>query len=788
MNHVIDKMKTILISGLTSGMGKTVVTGGLIRCFSNMGYDVLSYKCGPDYIDPKYHMLISGKPCRNLDIFLQGKEGVISSFDRSGAEIKIIEGVMGFYDGVGGGVEGSTFEISRLTGASVILTVDPAKTLDVVDEIKKMLSVREDHGIIGVIYTDCNEEEYLMIKEETESKTGLKVYGYLPKTEDAKFESRHLGLVEACEIKDLQQRFDRIAELLDCHSDLKGLLDDTASYQPEMGETSYYNKSLTLRKRQCKIAVARDEAFSFYYEDNLDALREAGAELVFFSPIRDGLPDADGLYIGGGYPELHLKELSENTSLLRRIREAAVCGMPIVAECGGFLYLQSMITDKSGKRYPMAGVIKGEGIPGDRLNSRFGYIRIYPEKDSLLFRLGEEIPAHEFHYWDCTECGEALEAKKADGRKWRTGFVSDSIYAGFPHFYFRGEYEMASRFVNKAKEYRAGRIAFNRWMSLAKPLGSLGVLEKDIIRMAELTGSEDVSIARRTLLVFIGDHGLVEEGVTQSDHTVTYAVAKALGSGRSTVNYPAMISKCEVIPVDVGMKDDAPDGVLRKKVSRGSRNITKCAAMTREECIRAVDIGRDMVRKLKEQGNDVILLGEMGIGNTTASAAIASVMLGLDPSKTVGRGAGLSDDGLSRKKEAVSGAIRVNDPDKNDPLDVLAKLGGFEIASLCGACMAGFEYRIPVILDGVITNTAALIACRMKPDTSKALFASHLSTEPAAKMILDELGLDTIISAGVRLGEGIGAVMALSILDQALAVYNSGHTFERLGIEPYVPL
>lgn len=781
-------MKRIMISAAGSGMGKTVLTGGLIRCFMRLGLTAVPYKCGPDYIDPMFHSLISKNPCRNLDLYLQGEEGVMKTFRKTVADIKIIEGVMGFYDGVGGGIKASSYEIADLTDTPVVLAVYPDKIKgNVTEELKRLNEYREPSHIKGVIITGCDEGTYRSLSVKIKDETDLRVFGYLPADDSADFSSRHLGLVGAREIEDLQERFDHIADLLSEHADIGGLLEEAECKtltEEENGTAALLKDTAKIR---CRIAVAYDEAFSFYYEDNLDELKEAGAEPVFFSPVHDQLPDADGLYIGGGYPELYLKELSGNRELALSIKEAVRSGMPTVAECGGFLFLQRIMRDKKGDEYPMAGVFDGEAFHTDGLK-RFGYLKAHADRDSLLFRASEEIPAHEFHYWDCTDNGEDLRAEKSDGRSWRFGFTSGNLYAGFPHFHFGGQYEMAERFVNKAAAYGAKRAAEKQWMSLAKPLGSLGVLEDVIINIARLRGSADVRLDKRSLIVFIGDHRVVEEGVSQSDHSVTLAVAKALGEGCSTVDHLAKNAAISVFPVDTGMADDTPPGVDNKKISRGTGNIAKGAAMTKEECALAIKAGRDMVRRLFEEGTDIVLLGEMGIGNTTACSAITSVLLEAGPAMTVGRGAGLSDDGLKRKVRTVERAIEINKPDKKDPFDVLQKLGGYEIAALCGACLEGYECNIPVMLDGFITDTAALLAVRMEPEAKNALIASHRSAEGAAGLILDELGLDTMISAGIRLGEGAGAVMALPLLDQALAVYHSGHTFDDLGIEPYVPL
>ena len=330
--------------------------------------------------------------------------------------------------------------------------------------------------------------------------------------------------------------------------------------------------------------------------------------------------------------------------------------------------------------------------------------------------------------------------------------------------------------------------ARRHWDTLAKPLGGLGVLEEDVAKLAALTGRKNMTLKQRTLLVFCGDNGVVSQGVSQSDASVTTAVASALGRGDSTVSYMAEAAGCNVLPVDVGMKAPTPPGVLNRKISHGTGDITRKPAMTREECLAAVEVGIKLVEEQAKNGTDILLLGEMGIGNTTTSAAVASVLLGCPPEQLTGRGAGLSDAGLRRKLRAVRQAIAVHGPDPEDPIDVLAKVGGLDLAALCGAALGGAKYRIPVLLDGVITNTAALCVVRLCPAVKDALIASHVSEEPAAGRLLDAMGLRPCISAGLHLGEGSGAVLALPLLDQALAVYNSGHTFDVLGIAAYMEM
>ena len=335
---------------------------------------------------------------------------------------------------------------------------------------------------------------------------------------------------------------------------------------------------------------------------------------------------------------------------------------------------------------------------------------------------------------------------------------------------------------------RARERALERWDSLAKPLGSLGLLEDMVTRIAALTGREEVTLPRRVLLVLCADNGVVAQGVSQSDSSVTAAVARALGEGRSTVSYMARPVRCRVVPVDLGM-DGFPGapGVLSRRVRNGTGDISLGPAMTREECLRAMETGVELAREQKEAGASILLTGEMGIGNTTTSCAVVSVLLSLPPQELAGRGAGLSDAGLARKTAAIRRAIQVNSPDPGDPIDVLAKVGGLDLAGLCGLCLGGALYRLPVLLDGLIATAAALCAVRLCPPAGDALLASHLSAEPAARAVLEALGLSGPLCAGMRLGEGSGAVAALALLDLALAVYNSGNTFGRLGIDAYTP-
>ena len=339
-----------------------------------------------------------------------------------------------------------------------------------------------------------------------------------------------------------------------------------------------------------------------------------------------------------------------------------------------------------------------------------------------------------------------------------------------------------------SREEPARQAAHRQWASIAKPLGSLGLLETALEDIAALTGSAEVALSPRALLLLCADNGVVTQGVAQSDHTVTTIVTRSAAAGRSSVCKMAAGAGCRVAPVDLGVLDLPPTpGVLARRIANGTGDITQGPAMTREQAERAVLTGIDLVREQKEAGVRLLAAGEMGIGNTTTSAAVASVLLGRPPKELTGRGAGLSDEGLRRKVRAVETALEQNRPDPADPLDILAKVGGFDLAGMCGVFLGGALYRVPVLMDGLISTVSALCAARLSPEAKKAAFASHVSAEPAGRLVLDALGKKPLITAEMRLGEGTGAVAAMPLLDMALALYRDGTTFDGYGMQAYTP-
>jgi len=341
--------------------------------------------------------------------------------------------------------------------------------------------------------------------------------------------------------------------------------------------------------------------------------------------------------------------------------------------------------------------------------------------------------------------------------------------------------------VNHPDE-EAMREAAARWDAVAKPLRSLGRLEDLVTRIAGIQRTADVRVAPRCALVFCADHGVVEEGVSQSGQEVTSLVARSIAAGTANVNLMAGAVRADVFAVDMGMARDIDcPGLIRRRIAPGTRNMTRGPAMTREEAGRAVQAGIDLVGEMRARGYRLIATGEMGIGNTTASTALCCALLGARPEAVTGRGAGLSDEGLSRKKQAVRRALEVNGPDAKDPLGTLAKVGGFEIAAMAGAFLGGMAFGVPVVMDGVISAVAALLAARLCPAARGYMLPSHMSRERAAALVMNELAAEPVIHADMALGEGTGAVALLPMLDMALRVYAGPHTFEELGMEAYVP-
>ena len=507
-------MNRILFAGLSSGSGKTAVTCACLRALQKKGISAAAFKCGPDYIDPMFHQRVLGIPGENLDLFFADAKTLqrqIACYEQR-CKIAVLEGVMGYYDGLGGVSDrDSTWDVACATNTPVILVVRPkGASLTIAAQVQGMLSFRKRNQLAGILLNDCSEMMARLLAPMLEEQTGLPVVGFLPHVEDASFESRHLGLVTAQEVGALSEKIDRLADAFLEHVDLERLLqiaatadaagenaeqkDNTAtavsvgenaeqkdntvtpngaekagaptdraaaSRAAGVAEPARQNRSAAVQvstpaARQLRIGIAQDTAFCFYYEENKRALRQQGLELVEFSPMEDKkLPEGIcGLYLGGGYPELHAGKLSENSGMRHAIFQAVRHGMPTIAECGGFLYLQKELEDADGQVWEMTGVLDGSGFRTNRLQ-RFGYAVMTAKENSMLFEEGESIPVHEFHYWDCTQNGTAfLAAKPVGNRKWECGVATASLYAGFPHLYFLAQPKLAERFARAAADWQ----------------------------------------------------------------------------------------------------------------------------------------------------------------------------------------------------------------------------------------------------------------------------------------------------------------------------------------------
>ena len=446
-------MIQFLLAAPRSGSGKTTMTCALLMALKRRGCAPCAFKSGPDYIDPMFHRAVLGVESRNLDLFFSAPETVRTLYAKgaAGHGAAVCEGAMGFYDGLGGVSDrASAWHLADTLDLPVLLVAEPkGQSLTLAAELNGLVNFRTPSHIAGILLNNCTARMHALLAPMLEKETGLPVLGFLPKLPEAVIGSRHLGLYTAAEVENLQQKLALLADAAEEHIDwlrLLALCEKEPPALPLQPETP---------PARVRIAVAQDEAFCFTYAETLEAFRDAGAEVVFFSPLRDtALPEnIGGLYLPGGYPELHARELSGNTSLLREIKQKIESGLPTAAECGGFLYLGQSLTDAEGQSWPMAGVLPGEAKDAGRL-VRFGYAALSADSDSLLFRAGESFPIHEFHHWDSTANGTALAAKKpVGGAEWRCGFVNEHFYAGFPHLYWAGT-PLPQRFAAAAENYR----------------------------------------------------------------------------------------------------------------------------------------------------------------------------------------------------------------------------------------------------------------------------------------------------------------------------------------------
>ena len=470
-----------LLSAISSNSGKTAAACGLMSAFLQNGKCIRACKCGPDYIDPMFHREVLGIDSKNLDLFFSDEEKLRVGYLRHtlGAELTITEGVMGFYDGMSlDSVKGSSYDVAQTLGLPVILVINArGAAMTLVATVKGIVEFRPDSNIRGILLNRVSAMLYPRLKEMLENELArighdeIKIVGYMPENEVFHLESRHLGLVTPQEMENLQEKVRQAGEILAKTVDLELLekiAGEAAVWKTEVIEESEKVGNLKSKNDPVRIAVARDEAFCFYYKDNLELLESLGCELIEFSPLYDEkLPDnISGLIFGGGYPELYGKQLSENQSMLVSIRKALTQEkIPCLAECGGFMYLHEEMEDTDGKVWKLVGRIKGRTFPTGKL-VRFGYVDLQRNLDeNQIFEIkeqmslsdgwilpGENIRAHEFHYWDSTDSGSDCLAVKPDGkRSWECMHLEENLVAGYPHLYYPSCENFAERFVEKCR-------------------------------------------------------------------------------------------------------------------------------------------------------------------------------------------------------------------------------------------------------------------------------------------------------------------------------------------------
>ena len=494
----IFNIPRLMITAPASGSGKTTLTCALLRLLQNRGKSPVSFKCGPDFIDPMFHEKVLGVPSTNLDSFFVDEEEVREIFaekilsqrqnEKKPADFAVIEGVMGLFDGLAGkSLKASSYDIARITNTPILLCVDASgMSRSIVPLVKGFLDydrLQHKNGenlIKGIFLNKVSKGSFQLLKtliEEESASYGVKVIGYLPKDSEIALESRHLGLFLPDEIKDLNSRIQKSSQILDETTDfteLEKLSSSCGDFKGLALQAQLFGRltknspceflpciavpfpTLGEANSALKIAVARDEAFCFYYDENLRLLEESGANLVYFSPLHDkALPSGiGGILLGGGYPELHAAELEANRSMRESIKSAVENGIAVMAECGGFMYLQEKLTDKDGVSYEMCGAIKGECAYTGKL-VRFGYAEFALKEEGKTEGGWEKLSVrgHEFHYFDSTNNGSDFTAKKPlSSRSWDCMIHTEKMLAGFPHLYYRSNPKIVEWFLESCKK------------------------------------------------------------------------------------------------------------------------------------------------------------------------------------------------------------------------------------------------------------------------------------------------------------------------------------------------
>ena len=457
------KNKRLVIAGSRSGVGKTTISLGLMAALTNRGYEVQPYKVGPDYIDPGFHTLVTDNPSYNLDSYFLGEKGVKEVFADNTANsfISIIEGVMGLFDGKGKESTSSTAEIAKILNSPVVLVVDGKKMAQsgaaLAYGYKNYDSELDVRGII--LNNIGSQRHYQLLKEAIESKpVNLEVLGYLLRQDKLELPERHLGLVPTQESKDLNNYISKLVKLIERNIDIEKILEIAdKSLEINQEKKKLYKKE---EKYNVDLGIAYDQAFNFYYQYNLDVLEEMGANLIYFSPLKDNnLPKVDGIYLGGGFPESFLKQLESNRSMKKDIFKKAQKGMPVYAECGGLMYLSDLIVDLKKNKYKMAGLISGQIEMKDSLQE-MGYKEIEVVKDNVILNKGEKARGHVFHYSKISKISKEVKKCYKLKKDKLEGYSSKfNVLASYLHLHFGSNLNIVNRFLHTAKKFKKNNFA-----------------------------------------------------------------------------------------------------------------------------------------------------------------------------------------------------------------------------------------------------------------------------------------------------------------------------------------
>ncbi len=462
------KQARVMFAGTSSDVGKTTIVLGVMRALKNRKLRVQGYKAGPDYIDTAFHTFATGMASRNLDTWMMDENTILSLYSKntSQCDISIMEGVMGMYDGKDvKSLIGSSAHLAKLTKTPVVLIINgggvAASAAATVLGFKMFDTSVEIKGVI--VNKVSGERHYNLIKEAIEYHVGIKCLGYLKKHEEISLKSRHLGLIPSVEVDALEEKIELVAKLIEETVDLDALIDLAST-----AEIVKDNIVIEKKEKKIRLGLAYDKAFNFYYQDNLDLLESLGCDLIRFSPLKDkALPEGlDGLYIGGGFPEMFGKEIEANITMRNSIKSAVENHMPVYAECGGLMFLTQYIEDLQGKKYNMCGVFEN-GSKMTKTLQRFGYVKVTLNEDTILGKKGTEFKAHEFHrsVVNDNECVNLESRRKYDISKdrngeeviWHCGYKKNNCVGGYPHIHFYNNLQVADNFVASCRKYSNGR-------------------------------------------------------------------------------------------------------------------------------------------------------------------------------------------------------------------------------------------------------------------------------------------------------------------------------------------